>query len=270
MPKSTRYLDLDLENDRNRRAEARRAAEARYARLNPSFASKAWSATSGLVSAGINKITGKTAREAAKAAECEEIERVFKEGVSNIGATLDGITYTENLTKQHMVGMGIIKAKDISLTNPQKFKDVLEDLLGKGREVLATPASKQGDARFNEKVEHAYWSFVYFYSLVELYHKYLPMLGFMDKISKWRECNLSHTIEKRIKEAITFRNELTEIIEFIHQERVMLQLEELKQQLRAANGNHNPPRDGGKRRTRRHHSRRHRSRRHRSRRCRTN
>ena len=283
MPKSTRDLYLDHANDHNRRAEARRAAEARYARLNPSFASKAWSATSGLVSAGINKITGKTAREAAKAAKCEEIESFFKEGVSNINVnwnrksgTQDGVPYSITQIKKHMVGMGgiitdIEDTERFDFTDPSTFKRMLGQVLRRGNELLTTSASMtdahpQRDATFNANVEHAYLGTVHFFTLIEMFKKCLPYFEFMDDFmdQPWKECKFEHKLTDQIRDINRLRKHLRDII-MDQDQGVMHQLEELKTRLNLAHfGKHNPPRDGGKRRTRRHRSRRNRSRRHRT------
>ena len=280
MPKSRRqqYADYDEKLGLRRQAKARE-----HARSNPSVFSQAWSTASGLLSTGINKITGETARNAAKAAECEEIERVFNEGVHIINVNwnrtsgiLDGVPYLIGKIQKNMIGMGITDEdiKQYDFTNPTYFKIMLGQVLQKGNELLTQSDSMPvvhpvNDAVFNEKVENAYWGTVHFCSLIEMYKKCLPFFQFIDKFMvenpKWKKCQFEHKLTNHIIHIIRLRKHLRDIIQYMDQGE-MLQLEKLKQQLRAANGKHNPPYDGGKRRTRRHHSRRHRSRRHRSRR----
>jgi hypothetical protein len=275
MPKSRRqqYADYDEKLGLRRQAKARE-----HARSHPSVVSQAWSTASGLLSTGINKLTGETARKAAKAAECKEIERVFNEGVDIINVNwngtsgmLDGVPYLIGEIQKNMIGMGITNEgiKQYDLTNPQYFKTILGQVLQKGNELLTRPDSMQVVHVFNEQVENAYWCTVHFCSLIEMYKKCLPFFQFIDKFMVWKKCQFEHTLTDHITHIIGLRKHLRDIIQYMDQG-VMPQLEALKQLLRAANGKYNPPYDGGKRRTRRHHSRRHRSRRHRSRRCRTN
>jgi hypothetical protein len=238
------------------------------------------------------RLTGAAAQQSAKAAECEEIERVFNEGNSTFEAKwnpksgmLDGVELLVTQIQENMIGMGIADeriAQQHNFTYPAHFKSMLGQVLIEGNKLLTQSASgtsmKGKDHVFNAKVEHAYLGTVYFYSLVELYKECLPLLEFVVNIQKWRECPFEPNFTTNIMNRNELRNRLLDISQYMDQG-VMLQLEELKQRLRSANGKHNPSHDGGKRRdshrsrrcrSRRHRSRRCRSRRCRSRRCRTN